>query len=79
MLVIGIAYGSLAFRRSRPLAAGCAIFGLWIFANVALTDVEPLQTPLVVVLVIAYAMGAYTTGRAGAAAPFVDPRSGCSA
>ena len=71
MLVIGIAYGSLAFRRSRPLAAGCAIFGLWIFANVALTDVEPLQTPLVVVLVIAYAMGAYTTGRAATAAPFL--------
>ena len=37
---MGIAYGALAFRRSHAIAAGCAIFGLWIFANVALTDVE---------------------------------------
>jgi signal transduction histidine kinase len=71
MVVVGLAYASLAFRRSRPVAAGCAIFGLWTFANVALTDVEPLQTPLAAVLVIAYAMGAYTSGRAALVAPFV--------
>jgi signal transduction histidine kinase len=71
MVLVGIAYGSLYWRRSRPLACGGLIFGLWIVANVTLAEVEPLMFPLVSALVISYAMGAYTGGREARAAPFV--------
>ena len=47
------------------------IFGTWTFANVVLSEVEPLQTPLLSSLVASYAAGAYTTGRQALAAPFL--------
>jgi signal transduction histidine kinase len=71
MLVLGLAYGVLAFRRARPLLVTIAMFACWVFMNVFLTTVQPLQTPLVGVLLAGYAVGAYTTGRAALAAPFV--------
>jgi signal transduction histidine kinase len=70
-IVLGIAYGVLAFRRSHPLLVAATMFGCWAFMNLFLSDVEPLQLPLVAVLLAAYATGAYTSGRAAVAAPFV--------
>jgi signal transduction histidine kinase len=70
-VVVALAYSMLAFRRIRPVLAGATVFALWIFANVALDDVEPLQLPLVAVLFMCWSMGAHTTGRAAIAAPFV--------
>jgi signal transduction histidine kinase len=71
MLLIGVAYGSLYWRRSRPLISGTVIFGIWIVANVTLTEIEPLILPLVSALVISFAMGHYTDGRAALAAPLI--------
>jgi signal transduction histidine kinase len=70
-LVAGIAYGSLAWRRRWPLAVGTLVLGCWVFMNVVLGDVKPLQIPLIATLFATYAMGAYTTGRAAVAAPFI--------
>jgi signal transduction histidine kinase len=70
-LVLGIAYATLAWRRTRPVIAGIVMLGCWVFMNLFLSEVEPLQVPLAGVLFMAYAMGAYTTGRAALAAPFV--------
>jgi len=72
MIVLStIAYGSLAWRRRRPLAVCGVIFCAWILTNTALADVEPMQTPLISVLVASYAAGAYTSGRSALAAPFI--------
>jgi signal transduction histidine kinase len=71
MLVLGIAYAMVAFRRSRPLLAVAVMLGCWTFMNLFLADVEPLQIPLIAVLLAAYGTGAYTTGRAAFAAPFL--------
>ena len=71
MLVLGIAYGVLAFRRTYPLATAAAMLGCWIFMNAFLSSLQPLQTPLVGVLLAGYAAGAYTKGRSAGAAPFV--------
>jgi signal transduction histidine kinase len=70
-LVLGVAYATVAWRRTQPLLAVVVMLGCWIFMNVFLTEVEPLQIPLVGVLLISYAAGAYTTGWAAVAAPFV--------
>ena len=70
-LVLGISYSMLAFRRTRPLIAAAVMFSCWTFMNLFLTEVEPLQLPLLGVLFIAYATGAYTTGRPAVAAPFI--------
>jgi signal transduction histidine kinase len=70
-VVIAVAYSMLAFRRTYPVLAGGTVFALWTFANVVLTDVEPLQLPLIAVLFMCWSMGAHTTGRAAIAAPFV--------
>ena len=72
MIVLSaIAYGSLAWRRRRPLVVCGVIFCAWVLANTGLADVEPMQTPLISVLVAAYAAGAYTSGRSAVAAPFI--------
>jgi signal transduction histidine kinase len=71
MAAAGLAYASLAWRRRHPLVVCGAIYGTWVFANLALSEVEPLQLPLVSALVASYAAGAYTSGRQALAAPFV--------
>ena len=71
VLVLGVAYGVLAFRRSRPVLVAAGMLGCWTLMNLFLIDVEPLQLPLVAVLLAGYAAGAYTSGRAAVAAPFV--------
>jgi signal transduction histidine kinase len=70
-VLLAVAYSTVAFRRSRPLVAGAVLLSLWIFANVALTEVDPLQLPLVAVLFVCWSMGAHTEGRAAIAAPLV--------
>jgi signal transduction histidine kinase len=70
-LVLGVAYATLAWRRTRPLPALVVMLGCWIFMNAFLTDVEPLQLPLIAVLLMSYAAGAHTSGWAAFAAPFV--------
>ena len=49
-LVLGVAYATVAWRRTQPLLAVVVMLGCWIFMNVFLTEVEPLQIPLVGVL-----------------------------
>jgi signal transduction histidine kinase len=68
---IAIAYSALVWRRTRPVLAGVVMFAAWVFSNVAIADLEPLQSPLVAVLTISYAMGAHTRGREAFIAPFV--------
>jgi signal transduction histidine kinase len=68
VIPIAIAYSALAWRRTRPLVAGVVMFATWIVSNVVIADLEPLQTPLIAVLVLSYAMGAYTDGRQAALA-----------
>ena len=71
-LVPVIAYGSLAWRRTQPIVAGVVMIGAWLTLNLASSgDLEPLQLPLVSILFIAYAMGAYSRGIAAVAAPLV--------
>ena len=70
-IVMGVGYSMLWWRRRLPIVAGPVMLACWIFANVALTDIEPLQLPLLATLFASYAMGAYTTGRAATAAPFL--------
>ncbi len=69
--ISAVAYGSLAWRRRQPLIVCGVIFVSWTLANTGLSGVEPMQTPLVSVLFASYAAGAYTSGRAALAAPFV--------
>ena len=69
--VLGFAYLALAFRRTHPLATAVAVLGSWVFVNVALTDLENLQIPLLAVLMVAYALGAYTRGYRAIAAPIL--------
>jgi signal transduction histidine kinase len=71
MLLLGAGYAAIAWRRSQPVLAGAAMFSCWIFANTALVELHSLQFPLIAVLTMCYAMGAYTTGRAAFLAPFV--------
>jgi signal transduction histidine kinase len=67
-----IGYATLAWRRTRPVAAGTFMFAAWLILNVAAPgDLEPLQLPLVAVLFMAYAMGAHSQGRAAVAAPLI--------
>ncbi len=68
---IAIAYSALAWRRTRPLVAGVVMFVTWIASNVVIADLEPLQSPLIAVLVLSYSMGAYTDGRQAALAALV--------
>jgi signal transduction histidine kinase len=68
---IAIAYSALAWRRTRPVAAGVVMYATWILSNVLIASLEPLQSPLIAVLVISYAMGAHTDGREARLAPFV--------
>ena len=63
-ITLGASVATLLWRRSHPLPAGAAMLGGWIFMNVALADVDNLQTPLIAVLVMSYSMGAHTSGRA---------------
>src|ERR1044072_4355247 len=71
ILLIGGGYAMLAWRRSRPVLAGAGMFACWIVANTVLVELHNLQFPLIAVLGMCYAMGAYTTGRAALLAPFV--------
>ncbi|HEX5620588.1 MAG TPA: histidine kinase [Solirubrobacteraceae bacterium] len=67
-----VAYSTLAWRRTRPNVAGLVMIGAWLTLNWGSAgDLEPLQVPLVAVLFMAYAMGAYTTGNAAIAAPLI--------
>jgi signal transduction histidine kinase len=67
-----IAYSTLAWRRTQPVPAGIVMIAAWITLNVgSVGDLEPLQVPLVAIIFMAYAMGAYSTGRAAFAAPLV--------
>jgi signal transduction histidine kinase len=66
-----IAYGALAWRRSRPVIAGVVMFACWTVTNVALGDIEGLNLPLVSVVFMAYAMGAFAQGPWAVAAPIV--------
>jgi signal transduction histidine kinase len=67
-----VAYSTLAWRRTEPNIAGVVMIGAWLTLNWGSSgDLEPLQVPLVAVLFMAYAMGAYTTGRAAIAAPLI--------
>jgi signal transduction histidine kinase len=63
-LGVGAAYATLAWRRRRPLLMGVVTFALWVTMSALVVDVEPLNAPLVAVLVMAYAMGRYTSGAA---------------
>jgi signal transduction histidine kinase len=70
-VLAGLAYGSLAWRRRQPLAVGAFMLAAWLASDATGSDVQPLQTPLVAVLFVSYAMGAYTQGLAARLAPFV--------
>jgi signal transduction histidine kinase len=71
LALIGFGYCMLAFRRTRPVLAGAAMFASWMFTNTFVGSLHDLQVPLIAVLTMCYAMGAYTTGREALAAPFV--------
>jgi signal transduction histidine kinase len=72
VLVVAVAYGSLIWRRTRPIVGGLVMIGAWLTLNTAFEgDLEPLQAPLIAILVMAYAMGAYTRGASAVAAPLV--------
>jgi signal transduction histidine kinase len=67
-----VAYGALFWRRERPVVAGLVMIAAWLTLNFGSAgDLEPLQAPLIAILFQAYAMGAYTAGRAAVAAPIV--------
>ena len=68
---IAIACSALVWRRTRPVLAGVIMFAAWVFSNLVVSNLEPLQSPLVAVLTISYAMGAHTRGREAFIAPFV--------
>jgi signal transduction histidine kinase len=70
-VLAGLAYAALAWRRRHPLAVGVFMLSVWLASDLTGADVQPLQTPLIAVLFIAYAMGAYTDGRSARIAPFV--------
>jgi len=69
--LFGIGYSMLAWRRRAPVPATAAMLATWLVASLLFVDVITLQVPLVAVLVMAYAMGAYTTGRDAVLAPIV--------
>jgi signal transduction histidine kinase len=72
VIVPVVAYSSLAWRRTRPNVAGLVMIGAWLVLNFGASgDLEPLQLPLVAILFMAYAMGAYTAGAAAVAAPLI--------
>jgi signal transduction histidine kinase len=66
-----VGYGTLFWRRSRPVAAGAVMFSMWILFNLFGDDVKSLQMPLIAALFAGYAMGAYTDGREARIAPLV--------
>ena len=71
LLAIGLGYAMLAWRRTNAVPAAAVMFACWIFANTVLVEIEPLQLPLLAVLVMCFAMGAHTDGAAAVAAPIV--------
>jgi signal transduction histidine kinase len=71
-IVPAVAYSTLAWRRTRPNVAGVVMIGSWLVLNFGSAgDLEPLQVPLVAILFMAYAMGAYTSGAGAVAAPLI--------
>jgi signal transduction histidine kinase len=67
-----VAYSTLAWRRTRPNVAGIVMIGAWLTLNFGSAgDLEPLNLPLIAVLFMGYAMGAYTRGTAAIAAPLI--------
>jgi signal transduction histidine kinase len=67
-----VAYSTLAWRRMRPNVAGVVMIGAWLTLNFGSAgDLEPLNLPLIAVLFMGYAMGAYTRGPAAVAAPLI--------
>jgi len=71
LVAIAFGYSMLAFRRTRPVLAGATMFASWMFTNAFLAQLHDLQVPLIAVLTMSYAMGAYTSGGEALAAPFV--------
>jgi signal transduction histidine kinase len=66
LTVIGpaAAYATLAHRRRWPLAAGALFIAIWLAEGLWVFNVQPLNLPLLGVLVISYSMGRYTEGLA---------------
>jgi signal transduction histidine kinase len=71
LVVLAAGYCMLAWRRTRPVPAAAVMFALWVSANVFVGQLHDLQFPLIAVLAMCYATGAYTEGAAALAAPFV--------
>jgi signal transduction histidine kinase len=71
IVIVAVGYITLLWRRTRPVAAGAVMFSMWTLFNIAGDDVQSMQMPLIGALVMGYAMGAYTEGRAARIAPFV--------
>jgi signal transduction histidine kinase len=71
LVALAVGYGMLAWRRSQPVVAGAGMFATWIVANTLIGQLHDLQFPLIAVLTMCYAMGAYTEGRAALVAPLV--------
>ena len=71
IVLFGVGYSMLAWRRRAPLPATAAMLAAWLVANLVFVQVITLQVPLVAVLFMAYAMGAYTTGRDAVLAPIL--------
>jgi signal transduction histidine kinase len=71
LVALGAGYSTLAWRRTRPVAAGAAMFAFWIVCNAFIGQLHDLQAPLIAVLAMCYAMGAHTEGREALLAPFV--------
>ena len=70
-VLFAFAYSTIAWRRTAPVPAGAAMLAMWLVSNLLFVEVSTLQTPLVAVLVMAYGMGAYATGRQAVIAPVV--------
>jgi signal transduction histidine kinase len=69
--LFAVAYSMIAWRRTAPVPATVVMLGTWLVSNLVFVEVSTLQVPLAAVLVMSYAMGAYTTGREATLAPIV--------
>jgi signal transduction histidine kinase len=66
-LAIAVPYALLALRRRRPLLAGTLMYAAWFAISLAVYDVQPLNVPLIAVLVMSFSLGRYTEGAAAPA------------
>jgi signal transduction histidine kinase len=70
-VLFAFAFSMIAWRRTAPVPAGAAMLATWLISNLFFVEVSTLQVPLTAVLVMAYGMGAYATGRQAVIAPVV--------